>query len=61
MIAPLLITVEIPFQDIGKEEEPQNGKHDKEFDQDNPPQFPAPGHVPEAFIIEPEYFLEHQK
>jgi hypothetical protein len=59
MIGPLLITVKIAFQHVGKEKKPENGKHDKKFNQDNTPQFPAPGHFPEAIHIEIENFFEH--
>jgi hypothetical protein len=37
VIAPLFIAVEVPLQQVGKEEEAKYGKHDKEFDQDDPP------------------------
>jgi hypothetical protein len=61
MIASLLITAEIPLQKIREKEQPQNGKHDEKLDQDDPPQFPAPGHSPESIIIEPENFSYHLK
>jgi len=41
---PFLITVEIALQQIGAEEEPENGKHDKKFYKDDAPEFPPPGH-----------------
>jgi hypothetical protein len=59
MRGPFLITIEIAFQQIGEKEEPEDGKHDKEFKQDNAPEFPAPGHLPEAIIIESENSFEH--
>jgi hypothetical protein len=37
VLAALFIRLEIPFQYIGKEKDPKNGKQDKEFDQDDPP------------------------
>jgi hypothetical protein len=37
MVASLLIRVKIALQNIGKEEDPQNGEHDEKFDQDDPP------------------------
>ena len=51
MVASLLVTAKISFQNIGKEEEPKDGKHDKKFYHDDRPQFPSPGHIPEAIII----------
>lgn len=59
MGGPFLITVEITLQQIGKKEKPEDGKHDKEFYQDDPPEFSAPGHLPEALIIESENSFEH--
>jgi hypothetical protein len=59
IIAPLFIALEVPLQQIGKEKEPQHSKHDKEFDQDNSPKFPAPGHVPESLVIKTEYPFDH--
>jgi hypothetical protein len=59
MRGPFLITIEIALQQIGEKEEPEDGKHDKEFKQDNAPEFPPPGHLPEAIIIESENFIEH--
>jgi hypothetical protein len=56
---PLIITVEITFQEIGKKEEPQNGKHNKELQQDNSPKPSTPGHLSEAIKIKSEYFFEH--
>jgi hypothetical protein len=59
IIGPLLIAVEIAFQQIGKKEDPENGKHDKKLDKDDPPKFAAPGHFPEAFGIENKNFSKH--
>jgi len=59
MRGPFLITIEIAFQQIGEKEEPEDGKHDKEFKQDNAPEFPSPGHLPEAIIVESENSFEH--
>lgn len=59
MRSPLLITVEITLQEIGKKEEPEDGKHDKEFNKNDPPEFSPPGHPFEAIIIESENFPEH--
>ena len=56
---PFLITVEITFQEIGEKENPEDGKHNEEFNQDNTTESPAPGHLPEAIVIESEYFSEH--
>jgi hypothetical protein len=59
VIAPLLVRLKIPLQDIRKEKDPQDGKHDKQFDQDDPPQFAAPGHAPETVPVESEYVPEN--
>ena len=59
MIASFLVGVKISFQYVRKEENPKNGKHDKQLDQDDPPQLSAPGHVPETLIIKPEYLFQH--
>ena len=60
MVTAFLITVEFLLQNIRKKEEPENGKHDKQFYQDDPPQLSAPGHAPETFKIKPEYLSEHK-
>ena len=59
VIGPFFITVEITFQQIGKKEESQNGKHNEKFDQDNGPESPTPGHPPEPIQIEIIDFFEH--
>lgn len=59
MLASFRIAVKILLQDIGEKEELQDGKHDEELDQDDPPEFPAPGHVPETVIIEVKDLFEH--
>jgi hypothetical protein len=59
VVAPLLIALEVPLQQIGEEKQAQNCKHDKEFDQDNAPEFSAPGHVPESLVIKTEYPFDH--
>jgi hypothetical protein len=59
MIGPFLIAVEVTLQQIRKEKEPENGKHDKKFYQDDPPEFAPPGHAFEAIKIESEDFPEH--
>jgi hypothetical protein len=57
MRGPLLITVEVSFQQIGKKEKPQNGKHYEELQQDNSPEPSTPGHLSEAIVIKSEYFF----
>ena len=59
MIGPFLIAVEVALQNIGKEKEPENGKHDKKFNENDPPEFSAPGHAFEAIKIESEDFPDH--
>jgi len=53
---PFLVTVEITFQQVREKEEPEDGKHDEKFEQDDPPEFFSPGHSPEAIVIESENF-----
>ena len=60
VVAPLFIGVEIPLQQIGKEKEAENSKHDKEFDQDNGPEVSTPGHSPEPIIIKQVNFSKHR-
>jgi hypothetical protein len=59
VITSFLVGLKIPFQQIRKEKETQDGKHDKKFDQYDPPKPPAPGHFPETIHIEPEHFFYH--
>ena len=59
MGGPFLITVEITLQQIGKKEKFEDDKHDKKFYQDDPPEFSAPGHLSEAFVVESENSFEH--
>jgi hypothetical protein len=59
MVTSLPVGVKIPLEQIGKEEETKDGKHDKQLDQDDSPQFSAPGHAPESFSIETDYFFYH--
>ena len=37
VVAPFFIAVVIPLQKVGEKEEAEYGKHDKQFDQDDPP------------------------
>jgi hypothetical protein len=57
---PLLIIVEITFQEVGEKEKSQNGKHNEKLKQDDPPEFFSPCHSPEAIKIEMENFLKHR-
>ena len=59
MIASLFVIFEIPFQNIREKEELQYGKHDKQLDQNDPPQLLSPSHVSETLRIEPYNFLDH--
>ena len=55
MPTPLLIVLEITVQKIRHEEEPDDHKENKELDQDDDPEVPAPfGHVSETIHIKPE-------
>ena len=60
MLASFFVRAKVPFQHIGKEKDLKDGKHNKQFEQDDPPQFPAPGHVPETIIIKPEDRFKHK-
>jgi len=57
---PFLIAVEVPFQKIREEKEPEYRKHDEKFNQDDTPKFSAPGHSPEAARIKFKNFSEHR-
>ena len=59
MFAALLIRLVILFQEIGKEEEFQDDKNDKQlYQQDQPDPFTPPRHAGEALIVEPEYSVK---
>jgi hypothetical protein len=60
MGSPFLIAVKIPFQQVGKKEEPEDDKHDKKLDQYDPPDFFPPGHSPETLIIKSENLPQHK-
>jgi hypothetical protein len=59
MIAPFFVRGKVPFQHIGKEKDLKDGKHNKQFKQDDYPQFSAPGHVSKPLVIEFEDFFYH--
>ena len=61
VIAPLFIAVEITFQQVREKEKPEYGEHYKQFDQDDSPKLPAPGHASESIIIEPECLSNHEE
>jgi hypothetical protein len=62
-----LVSFKICFQKIGEEKYFKNGKHDKQFDEDNQPELPAPkAHIPKSVYIKiPDplddkwFFLRH--
>jgi hypothetical protein len=47
--------MKICFQEIGEEEKLKNSEHDKEFHNDNDPQFFPDGHIAKTIIIEIKY------
>jgi hypothetical protein len=59
VVGPLFVALKVTLQQIGKEKQAENGKHDKELDQDDPPKLSAPGHVPESLVIKTEYPFDH--
>jgi hypothetical protein len=48
----LLVGAEAAVQEVLEKEYPEDGKHDKEFYQDDNPESPPPGHRAEAVVIE---------
>jgi hypothetical protein len=54
MPGPFKVGIKITFQEVGEKKDAQYHKHYEEFDQDYPPELPAPGHPSETIIIEPE-------
>jgi len=54
MVTPLLVVLKLSFKYIREKEEPEDGKHDKKFDQYDPPKSLSPGHVPKTIIIKTE-------
>jgi hypothetical protein len=56
MFTPFPIGSEIPFQEIRHEKDPDDGKDDEQFNQDDDPDTSSPGRqVPESIEIKPEY------
>lgn len=55
IIALFLVSPESAVKIILEKENPEHGKHDEKLYQDNNPEFAAPRHGSEAFIIEEEY------
>jgi hypothetical protein len=51
MVGPLFIGLKMSIKIVGKEEQLQDSKHDKEFNQDNLPQRPAYSHGPESVPV----------
>ena len=54
VIAPFFIGAEPGLKKIRKKENLHNGKKDEELDQDDDPELPADGHIPEAVVVKPE-------
>jgi hypothetical protein len=59
MVAAFLIRVKIPLKDIREEKNPEDGEQDEKLHQDDPPQPPSPGHVPETFVVEQKHPFDH--
>jgi hypothetical protein len=60
MIGTLLVTVKITLKEVGEKEKLQDGEHDEQFDQYDPPQLSSPGHVLKTLVIKPECLSNHQ-
>jgi hypothetical protein len=56
VFAFLFIAFKPLAEEIGKQEKPEDGKEDEEFDEDNQPEGFPHGHTAETFIVEAEYF-----
>ena len=57
MFAPLLVGIKFCFQLVGKEEQLQYKKHNKQLHDDNDPHlFSPPTHVSETFEVKTPYF-----
>lgn len=54
-IGPLLVGIELLLQDIGEKEEPQDKKHDEQFDKNDCPKCFSQGHRLESFEVESPY------
>ena len=46
--------IKLFIQEIMKEEQPENGKNDKQFDDDDQPKIFSDGHISEPFVIKKE-------
>jgi hypothetical protein len=57
VVTSFFIRIEVGFKKIRKEKEFENGKHDKQFDNDNKPQLSPPGHTPKSIVVKPENFV----
>ncbi len=56
IITAFLVSFEIGFQEVGKEDQSENHKHDKQFDDDDQPHLFAPAReVSEAFDVKEKY------
>jgi hypothetical protein len=53
MLAAFLIAFKFLLQYIRKKEKPENSKHDKQFNQDDAPEFFSPGHGLETIAVKP--------
>jgi predicted Zn-dependent protease with MMP-like domain len=60
MAASFFVAVEITPQIIWEKEQPENGKHDEQLQQDDYPHLPSPfRHKTKTIVIEPENALEN--
>ena len=59
MVAAFFIALKLLLKYVGKKEKPEDGKHDKKFNQDDTPEFFTPGHGPETIPVKPKYPFYH--
>ena len=60
MIAPFLVGIEVCVQEIGKEKQFEDGKHDEELHNNNYPEPPSNrAQVREAFVVKTKYPVKY--
>lgn len=59
MFTPFFVCSEIRFQVIREKKQPEYGKHEEKFDQDDHPERTAKSHTAKAVVIEVKYFTEN--
>jgi hypothetical protein len=59
IVAFFLVGIETGAQEVLEEEDPQDGEHDEEFDEDDDPQLFPYGHAAEAVVVKVEDPVEN--